>query len=244
VGTLSENEVFDAIVDLVARGEYLDEIPGVPQPSTAGGGGFKALAGGMYARLYTRGSDEYLEAKSNGLIEPLPAPPYPPAGQALVDEAEQALGCPLPSILRRLYLEVANGGFGPGYGILGLSGGHGLAPDGTAIERYRRFREWDEAPPSSLFPVCDWGCAISSFVDCSDRDAVIWGLDPNPVDDISDALFPQEMGLVEWLQLWIEGRLCQPWALQDPVTGEWRGATNDETTRALLEDWDPDDELR
>lgn len=215
---------------------------GFRSPSTEGGGGFKVLAGGMYSRLYTRGSDEYLEAKAAGLIQPLPTPPNPPAGPELVDEAEQAVGWPLPPLLRRLYLEVANGGFGPGYGILGLRGGHGLAPEGTAIERYRLFREWEAAPRPSLFPICDWGCAISTFVDCSDQGAVMWGLDPNPVGDISDALFRQEIGLVESLQLWIEGRLYQPWALQDPGTGEWRGATNDETARALFEGWDPDDD--
>lgn len=236
-----EDEVFDAIDDLMARGEYLDEIPGVPQPSTDGGGGFKVLPDGTHSRLYARGSDEYLDAKAAGLIRPLPTQPYPPAGPELVDEADQALGCPLPPLLRRLYLEVANGGFGPGYGILGLRGGHGMAPEGTAIERYRLFREWEPAPPPSLFPICDWGCAISTFVDCSDQGTVMWGLDPNPVDDMADALFRQEMGLVDWLQLWIEGCLYQPWALQDPDTGEWRGATNDETARALFDGWDPND---
>ncbi|MBN1605579.1 MAG: hypothetical protein JW940_03045, partial [Polyangiaceae bacterium] len=161
--------------------------------------------------------------------------------QELVDDAEHELGYPLPPLLRRLYLEVANGGFGPGYGILGLRGGHGVAPTGTAIDLYRRFREGEQPPPASLFPVCDWGCAIASFVDCSDSGAAMWGFDPNLVDDNAHALFRQEMGLAEWLQLWIEGRLYQPWVLQDPTTGEWRGATNDEAARALLDSWEQDD---
>ena len=50
------------------------------------------------------------------------------------------------------------------------------------------------------------------------------------------------MGLAEWLHLWIEGRLHQPWSLQDPDTGEWRGATNDETARAVFDGGDPDDD--
>ncbi len=240
--TLSDDEVFDAIVDLVVRGEYLDEIPGVPQPVAAAGLRIDDPSGRQHVqRLYDRGSEEYLTAKAAGLVELLPSPPQPPASQELVDDAEHELGYPLPPLLRRLYLEVANGGFGPGYGILGLRGGHGVAPTGTAIDLYRRFREGEQPPPASLFPVCDWGCAIASFVDCSDSGAAMWGLDPNLVDDNAHALFRQEMGLAEWLQLWIEGRLYQPWVLQDPTTGEWRGATNDEAARALLDSWEPDD---
>ncbi|MDH4146619.1 MAG: hypothetical protein OEY23_15780 [Acidimicrobiia bacterium] len=59
------------------------------------------------------------------------------------------------------------------------------------------------------------------------------GARPHPVEDPGDALFRQEIGLVEWLQLWIDGELQQPWFVQDPDTGVWRGATNDETARAL-----------
>ena len=52
----------------------------------------------------------------------VPAPARP--GQ--VEEAERIIGFPVPPLLRRLYLEVANGGVGPGGGgILGLRGGHG-----------------------------------------------------------------------------------------------------------------------
>ncbi|MGH4031337.1 hypothetical protein ACQB60_20655 [Actinomycetota bacterium Odt1-20B] len=46
-----------------------------------------------------------------------------PATEAAVTEAELVIGFPLPPLLRRLYLEVANGGFGPGEGIVGVRGG-------------------------------------------------------------------------------------------------------------------------
>lgn len=36
-------------------------------------------------------------------------------------QAEVQLGFELPSFLRRLYLEVGNGGFGPGYGLFPLN---------------------------------------------------------------------------------------------------------------------------
>lgn len=53
-----------------------------------------------------------------------PLPPLAPASAEAVADAERRLGHRLPPLLRRLYREVANGGFGPGYGILGVAGGH------------------------------------------------------------------------------------------------------------------------
>lgn len=38
-------------------------------------------------------------------------------------ESEQTLGFALPLLLRLLYLQIANGGFGPGYGLFGIFGG-------------------------------------------------------------------------------------------------------------------------
>lgn len=43
-----------------------------------------------------------------------------PASVAALDAAEARLGTPLPALLRRLYLEIANGGFGPGGGLLSI----------------------------------------------------------------------------------------------------------------------------
>jgi ribosomal protein L25 (general stress protein Ctc) len=60
----------------------------------------------------------------------------------------------------------------------------------------------------------------------------MWGFDPNPEGDIPDALFQQEIGLVEWLRLWVEGQLHQP-ALPEPWvpwenSGDWRSPTDEE----------------
>lgn len=50
--------------------------------------------------------------------EPAPRPLAPPVTAPDLDEAEQRLGFPLPDALRRVYGSVANGGFGPGSGLL------------------------------------------------------------------------------------------------------------------------------
>ena len=63
---------------------------------------------------------------AGGYVDEVPASrlaPLRPAPPAAVAEAEELAGRSLPSLLRRLYLEVGNGGFGPGYGLLGLRDG-------------------------------------------------------------------------------------------------------------------------
>src|SRR5688572_7984728 len=121
---MREDEVFDAVARLVAAGEYLDTIPGRPGVDLEGGGAFQGAPDGKMQRMYTRGSRRYLRAKAQGWIEPLP--PLRPAPRSAVEEAEALAGAPLPPLLRRLYLEVGNGGFGPGYALLGLRGGHSV----------------------------------------------------------------------------------------------------------------------
>ena len=52
---------------------------------------------------------------------------------------ETALGFPLPPLVRALYAEVANGGFGPGAGIQGALGGYGSRtgePASTIVDDY------------------------------------------------------------------------------------------------------------
>lgn len=100
--------MFEAVRSLAAAGEYLDEIPG-GEPSLARSDDlYVRLAAGRLRRLYRRGSPDYLQARRDGLIEPLPALVTAPA--AAVDEAETIIGFGLPPLLRRLYLEVGNGG--------------------------------------------------------------------------------------------------------------------------------------
>src|SRR5258707_15721040 len=50
---------------------------------------------------------------------------YAPATEEQLRACEQALGFPLPPLLRELYGLIANGGVGPGTGIGGATGGFG-----------------------------------------------------------------------------------------------------------------------
>jgi hypothetical protein len=49
---------------------------------------------------------------------------FPPTTWSVIERTETELGFKLPSLLCQLYTQVANGGFGPGYGIYGLEGGY------------------------------------------------------------------------------------------------------------------------
>lgn len=70
--------------------------------------------------------------------------PFPPATEDQIRETEQQLGFPLPPLLRLLYTEVANGGFGPGLGIVGTPGGFHMTnprfddPDHDIVQSYQQ----------------------------------------------------------------------------------------------------------
>jgi hypothetical protein len=229
VEPVSDDAVFESVRSLVVAGEYLDDIPGIAVPSP-GSGQYLSAADGRDRRTYQRGTPEYLQARRAGPPKRLPA--LRPAPADAVEEAEDLIGCRLPPLLRRLYLEAGNGGFGPGYGILGLRGGHRDDTRRAALDLYREAHDtysphWS-FPPASLLPVCYWGCGISSFADCSRTQGPMWGWDPNPGPVDRQALFPQPLTLAGWLDRWVRCQLCQPALVQDPDTRQWRGATEQE----------------
>ena len=96
--------------------------------------------------------------------------------------AEQSLGFRIPELLRRCYLDVGNGGFGPGARILGV-GPDGKQSDfekdcvGTSqafADAHRLLRATDETPvelgqwKDSYLVFIDYGCASHGIVDCED----------------------------------------------------------------------------
>jgi hypothetical protein len=145
--------------------------------------------------------------------EAFPAPPHfqPPMTTAALEEAEERLGFKLPPVVGQLYGTVGNGGFGPGYGLLGLIGGVRSDLGRDAVEEYLAFREPDPDDPEyewpeRLLPICHFGCAIYSCVDCGHDDAPVVRFDPNPVgEDWSIAFAPERRTLCSWLQAWLRG---------------------------------------
>ncbi len=79
---------------------------------------------GNFDSYYSIEHRSFLALKADTTSEPEFA--FPPATEEQLHETEQILGFPLPPLLRLLYTRIANGGFGPGYGIIGAIDGFPL----------------------------------------------------------------------------------------------------------------------
>lgn len=125
---------------------------------------------------------------------------------------ERQLGFALPPLLKRIYADIGNGGFGPGYGLIGLTNGVPGDTGKTGPAMYRLLCSTDpEDPywkwPDGLLPICNWGCAILSCVDCSDPSFRMRIFDPNVHEghDWADTFFEESPSFDEWLRAWASG---------------------------------------
>lgn len=128
---------------------------------------------------------------------------FPVASPAIVAKAEAGLGFALPSMLKRLFLEVSNGIAGFAYDILGLEGG--CASDcGNLLDTYREFKTYDESlgTPwmSGLLPICNWGSTIYSCVDCNDSALRVYTHE-------SAEVWPERYTLNEFFEMWLNGKV-------------------------------------
>lgn len=93
---------------------------------------------------------------------------------ATLDEianAEEAMKLKLPEVLKELLLNVANGGFGPGYGLIGVGGGYTDFGSGNLENIYRLahsegIKNRFVVEGDGIVPFCNWGCGIYSCLDC------------------------------------------------------------------------------
>ena len=135
----------------------------------------------------------------------------PVLSQVALHESEEMLGFPIPSLLAEVYAKVGNGGFGPGYGLLGLVGGAVDDQGCNAIAQYSNYIQADPSDPSwrwplGLLPICHWGCAIYSCVDVSVDQNPVVAFDPNLYEDSwSRCFLPHNRNLEQWLVAWASG---------------------------------------
>jgi hypothetical protein len=109
----------------------------------------------------------------------------------VIARAETDLGFRLDPFLRRVYAEVSDGGIGPGYGLLPLSGERTL----TSVYADFRSHGWSE----KLLPAWDWGDAIWSCVDGGDPEGHIV-----THDDAGGSMLTN-FTTRSWLQAWVDG---------------------------------------
>jgi hypothetical protein len=129
-----------------------------------------------------------------------------------IDIAQSELGFEIPSLLARCYLEVNDGGFGPGiYDIAGIFDGYHSWRSGDASGQ----GNW----PNGLILVVAWGCDILSSIDCFDPGARVFRNDPN----------------------WDVGELrplMQPWQYDERYAGVWGGSwVESPSLERWLGDW-------
>ncbi|GAA2566783.1 MULTISPECIES: SMI1/KNR4 family protein [Streptomyces] len=136
-----------------------------------------------------------------------PSLPEPIDAAALV-RAEAALGFELPPLLADLYLRIADGGFGPEYGLLPLLDSP-PSDEPAAVVQYLASRESGrEDPdwpwPEGVLPISHWGCGMYACVDCRSPEATVVLFEPNPGDPAL-AWYVDAPSLSDWLRSWVEG---------------------------------------
>ena len=135
---------------------------------------------------------------------------HPPVSPSELDGSERRLGFRLPGLLSRLYLEVGNGGFGPGYGLLALNEHGARNYHLNLVDQYLTMI--NNAPPDyppwpqRFLTVCDWGDGITSVLDASDSAAPILRFrgdqyDGGPWESVMTAEAPT---LYNWLEDWLD----------------------------------------
>jgi hypothetical protein len=141
----------------------------------------------------------------------------PPAPPEAVAEIEAAVGHPMPPLLKRIYLEVADGGFGRWGEALSLTDTtYSFSDSRRLLEEYLGWRGTPNYPPS-VVPLLTWGCAIWSLVDYSTPEGRMWGWDPNArCPEHGYALFPEDVTLAERLCGWLDGHSNFPTAPAGP----------------------------
>lgn len=136
----------------------------------------------------------------------------PPAPESAIADAETALGHGLPPLLRTIYRTVANGGFGPGYGILGVDGGFPDDQRMTIVDRYRSFCETDPHDPTwqwdaAWLPFCHWGCGIYSVAILAPPYPIFY-IDPGNKDEgapMASVVTPHKPSIEAFFTDWLAG---------------------------------------
>jgi hypothetical protein len=152
-------------------------------------------------RVDEAGNAEALEIQRR-IDTPAPSHLPAPADEATLAAAEVVLGTRLPPALRCVYAEVADGGFGPGEGILPLA---------EVVRAWRELREPGSMPrgrswPDALLPLVEMSPGFDC-VDAATGRVVAW--DPEELTERSSEerfrrSFREQFPSVEaWLSDWV-----------------------------------------
>jgi hypothetical protein len=137
-----------------------------------------------------------------------------PATLEEIAQAERNLGFAICPLLKRIYFEIGDGGFGPGQGLIGIGHGYAKHFGDTADTLYKKLvakNPWEPGWywPNGLLPFCDWGFGTYSCVDCNKPGHPIVYADPvfkEPEDDMDDIFIEHKNSVKEWFEDWLMGK--------------------------------------
>jgi hypothetical protein len=166
----------------------------------------------LIARIKERVADPLQAVDAATWVEPMPTI-VPPATYAEVEAAEAALEFAIPTLLRRLYTEVGNGGFGPRYGLEGVPTIPPTPHTADIVALYKMYKSGPEDDqghgwPSGWVPLISGGCLYMECVDFLtppyrvrryDGNAGKWG---RPIDEWFE---PVAASLQGRLEVWLAG---------------------------------------
>ena len=132
--------------------------------------------------------------------------PRPPVSEWEIADAERRLGFSLPPLVRSLYTQVADGGYGPGNGLIQLAG------DPTSLVESRLWMNEEIVPqwrwPEGFVEIVSWGCHYFSGIDCLHPSCPVFFYNHDlAIGDgtLADCLFREAESLEEWLSAWLDG---------------------------------------
>ena len=126
-----------------------------------------------------------------------------PASAEDVTRFELIVGHPMPELLKRVYLEVANGGFGPSKVLSLTDTGKWFGDRADIAMAYDDFAADPDHPlPPGIVPLMNRGCAMWTLIDFRTADGQMWDWDPN-LCCLPHALAPLEQSLAQWLTDWL-----------------------------------------
>lgn len=168
----------------------------------------------LIARIKARVADPLRAVDAATWVCPMPTV-APPAIPADVAAAEVALGFAIPQLLRRLYTEVGNGGFGPNYGLEGVPTMPSVPGTADIVALYEAY-DWEPPPehPAHVWP-CGWvpliggGCNYIECVDflCPPHAVALFDPDNSDLErPVVESLRPVAASLEARLEAWLAGK--------------------------------------